>query len=116
MTLSLSRSGRLGAFALALAYTGITFAAVTTPAPAFAASASNAPFYVAELAVPAAEARTVATGVAWFCEGTTCKAAGGSSRPLRLCRGIARKFGEVKGFTANGEALAEDELAKCNGR
>lgn len=114
MTLSLSSTGRLGALALALAYTGITFGALTAPAPAFAES--SGPYYVAELAAPAKEARTVAAGVAWFCEGTTCKAAKGNSRPLRLCRGIAREFGEVTSFTAKGEALAEDELAKCNGK
>ena len=38
MTLSLSSSGRLGALALAIAYTGITFTTLAAPAPAFAAS------------------------------------------------------------------------------
>lgn len=113
MTLSLPRTGRLGVLALALAYTGVTFSAFAAPAPAMAAS--SGPYYVAELAAPASEARTVAGGVAWFCEGTTCRAAKGTSRPLRICRGLAREFGEVTSFTAKGEALPEDRLAKCNG-
>lgn len=113
MTLSLSNTGRLGAFVLALAYTGITFGTLAAPSPAFAAT--SGPYYVAELAAPASDARTVAGGVAWFCEGTTCKAAKGTSRPLRICRGLAREFGEVTSFTTNGDVLAEDKLAQCNG-
>ncbi len=114
MTLSLSRTGRLGVLTLALAYTGMTFGMLTAPAPALAAS--SGPYYVAELAAPASEARTVASGVAWFCEGTTCKAAKGTSRPLRICRGLSREFGEVTSFSSKGETLAEDKLAKCNGK
>lgn len=113
MTLSLSSTGRLGALALAIAYTGITFTTLTAPAPAFAAS--NNTYYVAELAAPASDSRAVAGGVAWFCEGTTCKGTKGNSRPLRICRGLAREFGEITSFTAKGEALAEDKLAECNG-
>jgi len=82
MTLSLNRSNRLGILALALAYTGVTFGALTSPAPALAAN--DGPYYVAELAAPASESRTVAGGVAWFCEGTTCRAAKGNSSPLRI--------------------------------
>ena len=113
MTLSLPRTNRLAVFALALAYTGATFGALTAPTPAFAGN--SGPYYVAELAAPASESRTVAGGVAWFCEGTTCRAAKGTSRPLRICRALNREFGEVVSFEAKGEALAEDRLAKCNG-
>lgn len=114
MTLSLPTSSRLGVFALALAYTGTTFGMLAAPSPA--AAANNGPYYVAELAAPAGEARTVAGGVAWFCEGTTCKAAKGTSRPLRICRGLSREFGEVKSFTAKGEAIANEKLEQCNGK
>lgn len=113
MTLSLSRTGRLGVFALALAYTGLTFGALTAPTPAFAASG---PHYVAELAAPAKDARTVAAGVAWFCEGTTCKAGKGTSRAVRVCRGLAKELGEVTSFTTQNEALPAAELAQCNGK
>ena len=112
MTLSLPRTNRLGVLALALAYTGVTFGVLTAPAPAYANS--GGPYYVAELAAPASESRTVAGGVAWFCEGTTCRAAKGTSRPLRICRELNREFGEVVSFEAKGEELAEERLAKCN--
>lgn len=110
---SLNSSNRLGIFALALAYTGVTFGALTSPAPALAGN--GGPYYVAELAAPTSESRTVAGGVAWFCEGTTCRAAKGNSRPLRICRSLQREFGEVVSFAAKGKVLAEDKLARCNG-
>lgn len=113
MTLSLPRFSRLGAMVLALAYTALTFGVLTAPAPALAQG--SGPYYVAELAAPAAETRTVAGGVAWFCEGATCRAGKGTSRPLRICRGLAREFGEVANFSANGETLADEKLARCNG-
>lgn len=112
MTLSLPRANRLGIIALALAYTGVTFGTLTAPTAAMAKA--SGPYYVAELAAPASESRTVAGGVAWFCEGTTCRAAKGSSRPLRICRGLQREFGEVVSFETKGEELAAERLAKCN--
>jgi|GEM_PF-283428 len=104
---------RLSVFALALFYTGFTFAAATTPTPALAAS--SGPYYVAELAEPAKDNRAVASGIAWKCQGTTCVAGKGSSRAIRICRGLFREFGEIASFTAKGKPLAEDKLAKCNG-
>lgn len=112
MNLSIPRPGRLGIMALALVYTGLTFGAAIIPAPAYAASGGA--YYTAELATPADEARVVASGVAWRCEGTTCKAGQGSSRALRICRGLNREFGTVVSFTAGGELLSEGDLAKCN--
>lgn len=111
MTLSSPLSSRAGVFALALVYTGLTFGAALTPAPV---QAGNGAYYTAELAQPATDARVVAAGVAWSCEGTSCAAGKGMQRPLRVCRGLQREFGEVISFTAEGEALSEAELAKCN--
>jgi hypothetical protein len=82
VTLSLSSTNRVGALVLALACTAVTFGTLTAPAPAMAAA--SGPYYVAELAAPATDARTVASDVAWFCEGTICKAAKGTSRPAKL--------------------------------
>lgn len=113
MTLSLPRSVNLGAIVGAIAWTTASFGAALAPAPALAASAT--PFYTAELAQPAKERTVVAGGVAWNCNGTSCVAEKGTSRPLRICRELQRDVGEIAGFTAKGEALAEDKLAKCNG-
>jgi hypothetical protein len=110
-TLSVSRTGKLAILATALLYTGVSFG-VATSTPANAAGAA---YYTATLSAPAGEARAVAGGVAWACEGATCVASKASARPLRICRGLNRKFGEIAAFKVEGEDLAADELAKCNG-
>ncbi len=111
-TLSLPRSGKLAVLASALVYTGLSFGIATTAAPV---EAAGTPYYTAKLTVPASDLRAVADGVAWACKGETCVANKTSARPLRVCRGLNRKFGEVAEFKVNGELLAAEELTKCNG-
>src|SRR3546814_15692635 len=111
MNPSIPRPGLLGIMALALVYTGLVFGAAITPAPAYAAGGA---YYTAELATPADEARVVASGVAWRCEGTTCKACQGTSRALRICRGLKPEFGQVVNLTADGNLLSGDKQAKCH--
>ncbi|MFM7404048.1 MAG: CC_3452 family protein [Erythrobacter sp.] len=111
-TLSLPRSSKLAIFASALLYTGLSFGVATSSAPVEAAST---PYYSATLAAPASEARVVAGGVAWSCDGTTCVAGKASARPLRVCRGLNHKFGEVASFKVLGNPIEDAELAKCNG-
>lgn len=110
-TLSLPRTSKLAVLATALLYTGVSFG-VATSAPVEAAGPA---YYTAKLTAPAGEDRVVAGGVAWTCEGNMCVANKASARPLRICRGLNRKFGEVAMFKVEGEELAADELAKCNG-
>lgn len=113
MTLSLPRTGRFTIFAAAILYTGLSFGVATAPAPVAAAEGA---YYQATLMTPTEESRAVAGGVAWACKGDKCVANKGSSRPMNICRGLARQFGEIKSFTANGVALEADKLAKCNGK
>ncbi len=112
LSLSLPRTSRFFGLVFALAYTTLSFGIATSAAPL---SAQGAPYYTATLAQPADDNRAVAGGVAWNCAGTTCVANKGTSRPSRVCRGLAREFGEIVSFTADGEALAEDKLTRCNG-
>jgi hypothetical protein len=113
MTLSLPRAERIAVLASAVAYTALTFGVATAPAPA---AAADGPYYTAQLAQPAEDNRTVAGGVAWACEGTTCVANKGTSRPSRICRGLAREFGEITDFKVEGEQIEEEELSRCNGQ
>lgn len=113
MTLSLNRSSNIGAIGVALLWTAASFGTLVAPAPASAKD--NGPFYRAELSQPAAERTVIAGGIAWTCEGTTCVAGKGTSRPVRVCRELNRDLGEVTAFSAKGEALEAAELAKCNG-
>lgn len=108
---SLPRTGKFAILASALVYTGLTFTIATGASPA---EAAGAPYYTAKLTAPAAETRTVSDGVAWACKDATCVANKTSARPLRVCRGLNRKFGEVAEFKVQGEELAAEELAKCN--
>lgn len=113
MSITLPRTGRLAIFASALVYTGLSFGIATSAAPVQAAGGG---YYTATLATPADAKSEVLGGVAWNCQGTTCVAGKGDARPLRICRGLARKFGAVSSFKANGEDMAAEELAKCNGQ
>lgn len=108
MTLSLNAASRLSLVATAALALGTTMAPI--------ASQAAAPYYTAKLAVPASDDRAVAGGVAWACKDDMCVAAKGTSRPMRICRGLAREFGEVTSFTAKGKELSEEKLAKCNGK
>ncbi len=110
-SLSVPRTGKFAILATALLCTGISFG-IATSAPAHAAGPA---YYTATLAAPVGENRAVAGGVAWSCEGSTCVANKAAVRPLRICRGLNRKFGEVAMFKVGGTELAADELAKCNG-
>lgn len=112
--LSPSLTSRLGVFTIALLYTLFTFGIAVAPAPAQAKA--KLPYYTAELAQPASEARFIGDGIVWRCAGTKCRAAKSHSRPIRICRSLQRKFGEIVAFSAKGEALAADKLAKCNGK
>lgn len=109
-----TRLGTIGALGMAIAWTAATFGLAVAPAPANAQTPSKA-FYRAELAQPASQPKAIAGNLVWACTGSTCVADKGTSRPLRICREVNRKFGEVVTFTAKGEALPAEDLAKCNG-
>ena len=114
MILSLPSFGpRIGALALALAWTTLSFGIAVAPSPAMAQNLSKG-YYRAELAQPASQPRAIAGSLVWSCQGTSCTADKGTSRPLRICRELNRKFGAVASFTAKGEALSAEELARCN--
>ena len=114
MSLSSARLGSLGAIGLAVTWTAVTFGFALTPTAAIAQGPGTA-YYRAELAQPAPSSRAIAGDVVWSCDGTSCVANKGTSRPLRVCREVNRKLGEVASFTAKGEALPSEDLAKCNG-
>lgn len=111
-TLSTPRAGKLAVLASALVYTGLSFGVATGAAPV---EAAGAPYYTATLSAPASDTKAIADGVAWACKDATCVANKTSARPLRVCRGLNRKLGEVAMFKVNGEEITAEELAKCNG-
>lgn len=112
MSITFPRTGRLAILASAMIYTGLSFGVATSSSPLQAAGGA---YYTATMASETEAQSRVLGGVAWTCQGTTCVANKGSARPLRICRGLARKMGEVASFKANGEEISAEELAKCNG-
>ena len=92
----------LPAFALALALSG------------GAQAATDAGYYTATLEQPAQEARAIAGGVVWRCEGVNCSAPKGRDRPLRVCTELANKVGAIASFNAADKSLDDATLARCN--
>lgn len=97
--------------AAALLGTVMSFGATTSPA-----RAADTAYYEVQLATPLASAKTqVLNDVAWKCQGDTCRGNQGTSRAEVVCARLARKLGEVASFSARGETLDAEGLAKCNG-
>ena len=88
---------------------GLAFAPVSLSAQTPAAR------YTAELASPSAEARVIAGGVVWTCEGTRCSAPVSGARALRMCRDLNRKVGQIVRFDVAGTAIEAADLTRCNG-
>ncbi|MEO5707058.1 MAG: hypothetical protein ABIT10_00525 [Alteraurantiacibacter sp.] len=83
-------------------------------APLNLAAQGEGPHFRAQLATPAAQARTVAGGVVWRCAEASCTAPRTGTRPLRMCRELHQEVGAIVSFEVAGVALASDELARCN--
>ena len=96
-----------------IALSALALVFVAAPQAALMAQSQGSAFYVAEIATPVEATRMAAGGVAWTCEGSSCVAARGTARPLRICRELKRKTGAITQFTVDGEALAAEVLARC---
>ena len=92
-------------------FAALALGAVAAPSLAQGGSA----YFTAELAAPASEKQFAAGGVVWHCEGTQCRAPQSTARSLRICTALRRETGALVTFTANGEAFAAEDLARCNG-
>lgn len=93
--------------------------AVLITASLFSGAAANAqtrsgPFYQATLAAATDTSRTIAGSVLWSCNLTSCVAPRGTSRPVVMCARLVREVGAVSAFSAGGQPLSEDDLARCN--
>lgn len=89
----------------------LALALIGSAVPAAAAPA----WWSAGLATPLEAPRSaIVNSVMWKCAGDQCSAPAQDSRPLLVCRKVARKFGPVTRFASPEGALSADELAKCN--
>ena len=107
-SLKLSPLTHIASFVLALLVALTAFSGTT-------ATAAGPAYYRAELTAPPAKDRFVAGDLAWNCQGTTCTAAKGTSRPAKVCSAVAKQAGAVTAFRTDGAELDAAALAKCNG-
>ena len=89
----------------------LILASALVAAPAFAA-----PTFQAQPEVAPAEAKFVVRDTIWTCGDAGCSATASNSRPAVVCALLAREVGALKSFSARGEALDGEALAKCNAR
>ncbi|MEO5598447.1 MAG: hypothetical protein ABIQ66_07490 [Novosphingobium sp.] len=101
-----------------LAAANLTLAAgVIALAPALPTQAMAAGGFSAKLAseLPAPK-QAIINGVLWKCAGDQCVAPDQGSRPVLVCRSVAKAFGPVTRFATTAGEISADELAKCAGK
>ncbi len=77
---------------------------------------AGAPHFQAQPVAKPAEAQLALRDTLWRCGEAGCGAGESSSRPAVVCAVLAREVGTLRSFAVKGQALAADELAKCNAR
>ena len=82
--------------------------AATLAAPAVAGTYSAKP-----IAAPAT-AKIIGKDISWSRDGDTYRGSTEASRPLILCQDLAKRAGRIESFVADGKALSDEQLAKCN--
>lgn len=94
----------------------VMFAAALASAmvPAAASAQGEGAYYTVVAQTQPAQARAVVRGTLFRCEGTTCTANQGNGRDAIMCELVAREFGTLAEFRANGTAFDAAALAKCN--
>ncbi len=75
----------------------------------------NSSFYNVTLASEAA-GKQIVRGMIFNCNGATCAAGEGTSRPAIVCASVARELGPVTSFRAGDATLDGEALAKCNAK
>ena len=83
-------------------------------ATSFLAVPAMAGTYSAKPVTAPASAKIIGKDISWACAGGTCRGSTEESRPLILCQDLAKRAGRLENFAADGQALAADQLAKCN--
>lgn len=70
--------------------------------------------YNATLAEAPADRVNVIRHAPWICSGDSCSTDQARSGPANTCHSVARELGTLVSFSADNEALSEEDLAQCN--
>lgn len=95
---------------VAMFTTALTFGAALAPAPA---QAQSGVYYRATLAQPVEKRTEIIRGGTFICSGTICVGTKANSRPELVCERLAREFGTLASFSANGTEIEGEALAAC---
>ena len=87
--------------------TVLIFGLAMLAAPAAAASYSAAP-------ATAAPGHIIARDISWSCSAAGCLGTSAESRPLILCKELAKRAGRLDSFGVDGRAFSAADLDKCN--
>jgi len=91
---------------------------VLLPALCIASGAQAAPGtpagHSATLESPVSADNLTAHGLLWRCAGAQCVATASNSRPVVVCQALAREAGPMIAFSAGGELLSAEQMARCN--
>jgi hypothetical protein len=91
------------------------FFALFTVAFLFTATAGQAStVYRATLAETTDQRVHVIRSAPWICSGDSCATDQARSGPANTCHSVARELGTLISFSADNEALTDEELAQCN--
>lgn len=93
-----------------------SFAATLAASTLFVVSAASAGFYDAKPVAAPAKASSITGGVMWKCADGVCTAPSSSTRAPIVCELVAKRYGALTSFSADGKAFDEAALAKCNSR
>lgn len=92
------------------------FRAATLTLALIAAPASASSHYHAQPAAKPSAAKLVVRDTLWKCGNGGCSAAKSNSRPAIVCAALAKEIGVLQSFSVAGQALAPEDLKKCNAR
>lgn len=86
---------------------------VALAAPAYA-ERPNGSYYTAIEANPQGRDSAIISDTIWHRTANGLRGPRAGSRPEIVCAQVARKFGELRSFSADGVAFDADRLASCN--
>ena len=89
-------------------------AAAFIAAASFLAAPAVAATYSAKPAAAPASAKIIGKDISWARDGDSYRGSTEASRPLILCQDLAKRAGRLESFSADGQALPAEQLAKCN--
>ena len=73
-------------------------------------------YYTAVEASPQGRDSAIISGAIWHRTANGLRGPRAGSRPEIVCAQVARKFGELRSFTADGVAFDAEQMASCNQR